>query len=296
MSENIGVYHVPVMLAEVERYLINDDNGTYVDCTLGGAGHSSYLLGKYPRIKIIGIDCDDNGINFAKARLSVYNSRATVIRGNFRDIKNFMQSAGFSKVSGILADLGVSSRQLDNAQRGFSFISPNLDMRMDCSCSQQAYHIVNSMERDALADLFYQYGEERFSRRIAERIVNSRAIKPIETAKELAGIVASSRPRTGKIHPATKVFQALRIAVNGELDNLKILLTDMPDALNIGGRAVILTYHSLEDRMVKTDFRRKSAENVYKLLNKKVVTAGVEELRANPRGRSAKLRAVERLN
>ncbi len=296
MRENTGVYHVPVMTAEVERYLIHDDHGTYVDCTLGGAGHSSFLLGKYPRIKIIGLDCDENGIAAAQTRLSGFEGRFTIIRDNFKNIKAALHAAGENKVSGVLADLGVSSRQLDDSERGFSFISPNLDMRMDNRGAQQAYHIVNSLDGEALADLFYQFGDERFSRRIASRIVRARAVKPIETGEELARLVASARPRSGKTHPATQVFQALRIAVNGELDNLKTLLTDLPDVLLPKGRAVIMTYHSLEDRMVKTDFRQRAADNIYGLLNKKVVIAGEDELRDNPRSRSAKLRAVERLN
>jgi len=292
---NPEIYHEPVMLHEVEEYLIVSGAGTYVDCTCGGGGHSAYLLAKYPAINIVAVDWDEAAIDELRRKLGGFSERVRIIRDNFGNIKHFLQDEGVGAVDGVLADLGLSSRQLEDKSRGFSFLSPGLDMRMDARLEENAMDLVNRMSEDDLSDICFRLGEERFSRRISRRIAQERAKKGIASRVELAEIVERAIGRRGKIHPATRVFQALRIAVNHELDNLLSLLESLPSVLRPGGRAVVLSYHSLEDRMVKQSFKKYSQENVYKLLTKKIVLPSPEEAKINPRSRSAKLRAVERL-
>lgn len=288
-------YHIPVLAEESSTMLVGDPAGTYVDCTLGGGGHSALLLERYPRLRVIGIDCDAQAVTEAGARLAVYGDRMRIVRDNFRNIRAVVASCGLQSVSGVLADLGVSSRQFDDRARGFSFESPVLDMRMDDRARASALELVNTADEKALADILYLYGEERRSRQIARRIVERRQRQPIATGAELAGIVAGVRHRTGRTHPATAVFQALRIAVNDELESLRLLLADIPDVIAPGGRAVIISYHSLEDRLVKHAFRALCSRETAPAtpLTKKPMTASPDETARNPRARSAKLRAVQ---
>lgn len=292
---NASAYHQPVMTSEVDQYLIGDPSGVYVDCTLGGGGHSRYLLEKYPLINIIALDVDEASLKEVETSLSDYRSRIQIFRENFKNLINVLQQIPVPRVHGIFADLGVSSKQFDDMPRGFSFQSPSIDMRMDNRLGASAENLVNTLDAEELADLFYKLGEETFSRPISRRIVQQREKQRITSGKMLADIVASVKRRHGRIHPATKVFQALRIAVNSELESLSAILSDAPALLNEGGKIVILSYHSLEDRIIKNDFRNKAREGIYKLLTKKVVIPSFDEVRQNPRARSAKLRAAEKL-
>jgi len=292
---DFGVYHTPVMCAEVAEYLINNLSGKYADCTLGGAGHSLYLLEKYPQISLIGLDSDKGAVEESKQKLSKYTGRTEIFRENFKDIRKILDKIGVSSVDGVLADLGVSSRQFDDAEKGFSFGSDTLDMRMDSRLEKNAADIINTYDFEGLTEIFLKYGEERFAGKISRRIIEERKEGRIESGKKLAEIVEKVKRREGPVHPATKIFQALRIAVNNELENLSVFLNDVPSVLSPGGRAVIISYHSLEDRIVKNSFRDKSRENIYKLLTKNVVFPSDQEVKANRRSRSAKLRAVERL-
>lgn len=288
-------YHVPVMLSEVEEYLINSTSGCYVDCTLGGGGHTAYLLGKYPKINIVALDCDEDAINASKQILSEFSGRIRFFRENFRNLKNLLDKAHIDSVDGVLVDLGVSSWQLNNADRGFSFKSDTLDMRMDTRIRQNAGDLLNSLGSQELADIFYRFGEETLSRQIGKLIEHQRSGRSISSAKALCSIVEKVKKKKGRINPSTKIFQALRIAVNSELENLSMLLDVIPKILKTTGRVVFISYHSLEDRLVKQSFKKLSEEGVCHLLTKKVVCPRDEELAANPRSRSAKLRAVEKL-
>jgi 16S rRNA (cytosine1402-N4)-methyltransferase len=276
------------MRQETAEYLVHDQNGTYVDCTLGGGGHSEYFLEKYEKIKIIGIDQDNDALKYASERLEKYNGRISFVKGNFKDIGSLITQ----QVSGFLLDLGISSWQVDELGRGFSFRSENLDMRMDTANPVSAENLINEMPEDELADIFYNYGEERRSRQIAKAIVEARAKNRITSSIILAELVGRVKKFRGKIHPATQVFQALRIAVNCELDNLKEALNVMPSLLLPGGRIVVMSYHSLEDRIVKQAFKSMDAENLMNIITKKVVIAQREEQKSNPRSRSAKLRCA----
>ncbi|MCL2485763.1 MAG: 16S rRNA (cytosine(1402)-N(4))-methyltransferase RsmH [Endomicrobia bacterium] len=290
------MYHISVMPSEVSQYLIKNTRGTYVDCTFGGGGHTSYLLEKHKDIKIIAFDWDSDASGQFKEKEESFSGRAVFVRDNFKNIKAALTGIGVNKVDGILADVGVSSKQFDDAERGFSFNSKVLDMRMDLRNPLTAKDIINKYDEETMADIFYKYGEERFSRQIAKAIAVRRKKGIINTALELQDIIRSVKRPEGKINPATKVFQALRIFVNGELDNLETLLNDAPSVLNPEGRIVIISFHSLEDRIVKQNFRQNASDNVYKVLTKKVVTASEDEIRQNPRSRSAKIRAAERIN
>lgn len=288
-------YHLPVMVKEVEKYLIHNPAGTYVDGTLGGGGHAAYLLEARPGIRIIGLDWDEEAIAEAGGKLARFGGRARIVRENFRNIAPALGGIGQEKVDGVLVDLGVSSRQFDEKNRGFSFQSPVLDMRMDKRLPGTAEDLLNTLDEQALADIFYTLGEERSSRQIARRIVDERKKGRITSGAALASLIERVSRGRGKIHPATRVFQALRIAVNRELENLEIFLDSLPGVLSPGGRAVVLSYHSLEDRIVKRDFKKKADSGEYRVLTKKVVFAADEETRSNPRSRSAKLRCAERI-
>jgi len=282
------------MPSQSAEYLVNNPDGLYVDCTFGGGGHTSYLLKKFENIKMIAFDWDGDAFERFKERSADFNNRVTFIRDNFKNIKSALANIGINKVDGILADIGVSSKQFDDLERGFSFNSKNLDMRMDVRNPLTAKEVINKYAQEELADIFYKYGEEHLSRQIAKAITERRKRGIINTPVELQDIVRSVKRHEGKINPATKVFQALRIFINGELDNLEGLLNSAPDLLDGKGRIVIISFHSLEDRIVKQDFRRKSSEGIYNILTKKVVTADEEEMRVNPRSRSAKIRAAEK--
>ncbi len=291
--------HVPVLLKEAIDFLAVKPGGTYLDATLGLGGHSFELARRLgPRGRLIGLDKDPKALDIARERLQppagMQESwpEVTLINSSFARVAEFV---GENEADGILADLGLSSLQLADTARGFSFQAEGaLDMRMDPSSPMTAEQAVNQLSERELADLIYEFGEERRSRRIARAIVRSR---PIRTSKQLAEVVgaAAGPMKLGQIHPATRTFQALRIYVNRELDDLRTLLEQAPRLLHPGGRLVIISFHSLEDRMVKDAFREGVQRGWYRLLTKKPVTAGEEEVGQNPRSRSAKLRAVEKV-
>jgi len=283
--------HIAVLSREVCDNLIGTGCKVFVDATVGGAGHSIGLLERYRQLQIIGIDRDKEALDRAEGTLKGYSNRVTLLRGNFRDLKQILGGIGVTSIDGILFDLGISSYQLA-AGRGFSFNDDEeLDMRMDTRDVLTAYEIVNSYRQDEIARILYEYGEEWQSRRIAKAIFDSRRKGRISTARELAGIVSSVKRKTGKIHPATKTFQALRIAVNDELGSLSEGMDAAVDLLSRSGRIGMITFHSLEDRMVKQRFRGDAALTV---LTRKAIRPGMDEIRSNPRSRSAKLRVAEK--
>ncbi|MCT7983197.1 16S rRNA (cytosine(1402)-N(4))-methyltransferase RsmH [Laspinema sp. A4] len=283
-----GFVHLSVLSREVVEGLAIRPGGRYLDATVGGGGHSRLILEAAPGVQLVAIDRDRLALDAAGSRLAEYGDAVTFWQGNFADYQP--QEMRFD---GIVADLGVSSAQLDRPERGFSFrYEAPLDMRMDERQDLSAEEIVNHWDEVELADIFYRYGEERFSRRIARRIVERR---PLETTTQLASAVASSVPgkyRNGKIHPATRVFQALRIAVNGELAALETFLEKAPEWLHPGGRLGIISFHSLEDRLVK---HRMRDSPLLRVLTKKPITPGEAEIAHNSRSRSAKLRVFERI-
>ena len=291
--------HTSVLMDEAMTLLDPQRGGVYVDGTLGGGGHAAAVLARAPQSShLLGIELDPAAIAAADAVLAPYAPRYQIVRGNYADMAGICRRAGVDGVAGILLDIGVSSHQLDTPERGFSFKFPAaLDMRLDPDAPVDAAHIVNTYSEVDLADVIFRYGEERASRRIAKLIVAQRKSAPITTTTELADLVAHALGgKRGKIHPATRTFQALRIAVNGELD---VLTTVIPAALELlapGGRLVIISFHSLEDRIVKHAFRDVCTQSMvrrYRLLTKHPLTASDAELAANPRSRSAKMRAIE---
>jgi 16S rRNA (cytosine1402-N4)-methyltransferase len=292
--------HVPVLLDEVLNYLNVRPGGVYVDATLGLAGHSSEIARRLgPKGTLIGFDRDPEAMALAKARLEDLRVELGEEMPEVKLIpKAFSEAANEiapSSVDGLLADFGVSSLQLDEAHRGFSFRSDGpLDMRMNTREGETAEQVVNQEDENELADLIYEFGEERRSRRIARAIVRAR---PITTTAELARVVSAAAPsmKGDKIHPATRTFQALRIRVNDELGEIRTLLESAPSLLKPGGRLVLISFHSLEDRLVKDAFREAGRSGVYEVLTKKPVIAGEEEESRNPRSRSAKMRVVEKV-
>jgi len=291
--------HVPVLLKEAIEFLNVSSDGTYVDCTLGLAGHAegiARLLG--PKGHLVGFDRDPEALALAKARLDrVYEElgsqapKVTLIGEAFSTIARHLEPAS---VNGLLADFGVSSLQFDEAYRGFSFQADGpLDMRMDTRSGPDAAQVVNEVSERELANLIYEYGEERRSRRIARAIVRGR---PVTSTGQLARIVAQAAPamKQDRIHPATRTFQALRIYVNSELDEIKALLEAAPKLLKPSARLAVISFHSLEDRIAKDSLREGARQGIWEILTRKPVTAGEEEMDRNPRSRSAKLRAAER--
>ena len=288
------VPHRPVLVEEVLGFLHCREAGVYVDATLGAGGHAEALLQKDSRARVFGFDVDETAIEVASQRMKSFGDRFQAVHCNFTEMGTFLKDQDIDCVDGILADLGVSSMQLDNAGRGFSFMQEGpLDMRMDRNQARCAGEVVNHFSETALADLIFQNGEERYSRRIARAIV---AARPFSSTTQLAQVVARCFPRSRRqrIHPATRTFQALRIVVNGELENLSRFLDGIPLLLPPGGRAVIISFHSLEDRLVKQSFRDWQRQALARILTPHVVTAGEAEKKLNPRSRSAKLRAAER--
>jgi 16S rRNA (cytosine1402-N4)-methyltransferase len=277
--------------------------GVYVDCTLGYAGLASHILDHTaPDGILVGIDRDAAALAAARMRLGSDSSRVRLLHGNFSELKVHVAESGIRQVDGVIFDLGVSSPQLDRAERGFSFREDGpLDMRMDQSAGCTAADLVRDLPETELANLIYHLGEERYSRRIARAIVQSRTIGSIETTWKLAAIVERAVPasyRHGRIHCATRTFQALRIAVNRELDLLEPALRDSVDILTPGGRVCAVSFHSLEDRIVKNTFRTLAtgSEASLRLLTKKPIMASENERSRNPRSRSAKLRVAERIS
>ncbi|MGD8190019.1 16S rRNA (cytosine(1402)-N(4))-methyltransferase RsmH [Brevibacillus ginsengisoli] len=309
-------HHITVLKEEAVNGLAIKPNGVYVDCTLGGAGHSSLIASRLgDGGRLISIDQDDVALENAKKVLAPYMDRVTLVKSNFRYIKNVIQEQGLSEVDGILFDLGVSSPQLDEGERGFSYnADAPLDMRMDRDAFLTAYEIVNEWDEQEIAKIIWEYGEEKFSRRIARQIVTQREQSPIETTGQLvelikAGIPAPAR-RTGG-HPAKRTFQAIRIAVNDELGAFRDAIHESIQLLNEGGRVSVITFHSLEDRICKQVFQSFAQgctcppgfpqcvcgnKPVVKIIARKPILPSEEELALNPRARSAKLRIAEKLS
>ena len=307
--------HIPVMLNECLEGLNIKSDGIYFDGTLGGAGHSSEILKQLNKNGLLlATDKDDDAIRVATQRLSKIASNFKVVKSDFKRFDKILEELGIEKVDGVLLDLGVSSYQLDTAERGFSYIADApLDMRMDRSSALTAEMVVNEYSADDLTKIFYEYGEEQFTRRIVQNIVETRKSARITTTKMLADIIKQSVPKKVQIqkgNPCKKVFQAIRIEVNGELKGLYEAINQMIERLKIGGRIAIITFHSLEDRIVKDCFKNNSTgcicpKNIpvcvcghkacLKLINKKPITACLNELKNNSRSASAKLRIAEKI-
>ncbi|MBI4826818.1 MAG: 16S rRNA (cytosine(1402)-N(4))-methyltransferase RsmH [Nitrospirae bacterium] len=291
----MAITHVPVMPGEVLEALNIKDSGIYVDATVGLGGHAELILNNAKVGALIGIDRDEAAIESARERLKDFTN-VYFAKESFSNIKAAVSSLGYGAVDGILLDIGVSTMQLKADGRGFSFMKDEpLDMRMDKSQKLSAKEVVNSYHEKDLADLIFVFGEERFSRRIAKAIVNERRKKRIETCSELAAIIENSLKGRGRIHPATKTFQALRIEVNKELDELSAGISSGADMLNPGGRLCVLSYHSLEDRIVKNAFKKLANDGIFHIITRKPLVASRQEIRSNPPSRSAKLRVAERI-
>jgi len=304
-----GTPHQPVLYHEIIHALQPKDKGLYVDGTLGAGGHARGILEACaPDGRLLGLDIDPQALALARETLAPYGERARLIQASYDSMTKILREIGWENVDGILLDLGLSSMQLDTPERGFSFqYDAPLDMRFDPASPATAADLVNTLPKDELADLIYRYGEERASRRIAQAIVKAR---PLQTTRQLAAVIETVLPRRGRVHPATRTFQALRIAVNQELDRVENVLPQAVAALRSGGRLAIISFHSLEDRIVKEYFRTESKdlvnppyERIYEVekkatlkeINRKVIIPGEAEIQANPRARSAKLRVAEKL-
>ncbi|HHU60692.1 MAG: 16S rRNA (cytosine(1402)-N(4))-methyltransferase RsmH [Bacillota bacterium] len=305
--------HESVLLEETIQALKPKAGGIYVDCTLGMAGHSKAVLASKPGIRLIGIDQDEEALERAENQLKAYREQVTLVHGNFRDLKSILQQLNIPTVTGVLMDIGVSSPQLDDGERGFSYHqSARLDMRMDLTNPLDAWTIVNTYDEDELTKIISEYGEERWSKRISQFIVTARMQSTIETTEDLVNVIKKAIPagaREGGPHPARRTFQALRIAVNDELGALKSALTQAVEVLDSLGRLAVITFHSLEDRIVKNYFQSLlgrcecppnlpmcvcGQKQTARLVNRKPITASEEELESNPRSRSAKLRVIEK--
>lgn len=305
--------HKPVLLDECIEMLNIRPGGVYVDGTLGRAGHSREIARRLNGGRLICIDQDTAAIQAAEERLAPWRDRVTLVHGNFSDLADILRDAGVSGVDGALFDLGVSSPQLDDASRGFSYMQDApLDMRMDDTATLTAWEVVNAWSQEELRRILYEYGEERYAPAVARAIVRARETSPVETTLELVEIVRSAMPPAAlreKQHPAKRTFQAVRIAVNGELDVLPPMLEAAVDSLNPGGRLAVITFHSLEDRIVKQTLREQARgctcprefpvcvcgkKPKIRLVTRKPIVPGAAELSENPRARSAKLRAAEK--
>ena len=287
------IFHIPVLLEESMRFLLVKDDGIYVDGTLGGGGHAEEILRRTKKAKLIAFDIDPEAVKYAGKRLSRYGERVLILNENFARIQSSLDKVGVKSIAGLILDLGVSSYQLDKGG-GFSFrFDEKLDMRMDRRSSFSADDVVNSYPEERLADIIWRYGEERRAKAIAREIVRWRRRKKIETTFELVRIVEKVVAKKYRLKALARVFQAIRIEVNNELENLKSVLSDSVQILEEGGRIVVISYHSLEDRIVKEFFR---SERKLKILTKKPVVPGEDEISKNPRARSAKLRSAEKVN
>lgn len=306
--------HVSVLLNECIEGLNIKENGIYVDGTLGGGGHSSHIAAKLTTGRLIGIDQDTDAIQAASKRLEPYKNVFTAVHSNFYNVREVLDNLGIEKADGFLLDLGVSSYQLDEADRGFSYMhDAPLDMRMNRENEYSAWNVVNEKSEKELNDIIFKYGEEKWAKRIAQFIVQERAIKPIETTYELVEVIKKAVPKGARRdgpHPAKRTFQAIRIEVNGELAILDKTVDDMVASLNPGGRLCIITFHSLEDRIIKNAMKRHENPCVCppefpvcvcgkkpdgKVITRKPILPSDEELELNPRSRSAKLRILERI-
>lgn len=306
--------HISVLLNECIENLNIKPDGIYVDGTLGLGGHSYQIASRLTTGRLICIDRDETAIERAGKRLEPFKDRITFVHGNFSEAADIIDRLGISGVDGMLFDLGVSSPQLDEIERGFSYMGDApLDMRMDASESMTAYHVVNTYDENQLNRIFWDYGEEKYARRVTAAILKRRAEKPIETTLELVDIIKGAMPAAAlreKQHPAKRVFQAIRIAVNDELGSIAAMMDTAPDKLNVGGRLCVISFHSLEDRLIKTGIAAR--ENgctcpreapictcgfvrTLKSVSRKPILPGEEELERNPRSRSAKLRVAERV-
>ncbi len=306
-------YHLPVLLKEVVEQLRPQRGGLYVDCTVGGGGHAEAILrASAPDGRVIGLDCDDEALAASRERLAAHEGRVQLMRANFAELQETLMSLGVTAVDGLVFDVGVSSRQFDEPSRGFSFQREGpLDMRMNRSAGQSAQDVIRDASVEELTRIFRVYGEERRARAIAIRIDRERARQPITTTTQLAGVVEQVLgPKRSGIHPATRVFQALRIQVNRELENLERGLVAAVNVLKSGGRVAVISFHSLEDRIVKQLFVRMSTgcvcppqmvgcscgrKEMMRLVTRKPVTPTSEEAQQNPRARSAKLRVAEKI-
>lgn len=306
------IYHTPVLLIQTLTQLNVRPEGIYLDATLGGGGHSEEILKQLgPNGRLVGIDADPDAILYASSRLAKYQHQCILIRDRFSNLKSVLLQHSIDSISGALFDLGVSSHQLDKPEKGFSFrAEAKLDMRMDPDAGLDAKMIINTYDRDALAELFWNYGEEKNSRRIAKAIDQNRKLSPIETTRDLAYVVEKSVGTKNLTKTLARVFQALRIEVNNELGQLKKALVDAAEVLQSDGRIVVISYHSLEDRIVKQFFRdaaaivqsarhrlepSKERTPILRILTKRPVEADEKEIQENPRSRSAKLRAAEKI-
>jgi len=306
--------HIPVLLRESIDGLNIKPDGIYIDGTLGRAGHTIEILKRLAGGRLLAIDRDEDAIDEARVLLSDYKDRFTLIHGNFKDIAKIMDEEGVEKVDGMLFDFGVSSPQLDNAARGFSYMQDAcLDMRMDKNDSLTASEVVNNWQENELRKIFYEYGEERYSKSIARAIVKKRAAEQIDTTFKLNDTIISAIPaaaRRESQHPSKRCFQALRIAVNDELSSIGSMLKTVPELLKPEGRLSVISFHSLEDRLVKRAFTSAAkgctcprgtpicvcgVNPTLKLITRKPVVAGKDEAERNPRARSAKLRIAERI-
>ncbi|PSJ31665.1 16S rRNA methyltransferase [Peptostreptococcus russellii] len=306
--------HVSVLLNECIENLNIKPDGVYVDCTMGGAGHSKEIAKKLSEDgRLICFDQDINAINVAKERLAEFGEKVILVHSNFENIKDEIKSLGIDKIDGVLADLGVSSHQLDEASRGFSYMNDApLDMRMDNRCENSAWDIVNNYSEESLHKIIKEYGEENWSKRIAKFIVEERKDKTIETTYDLVEIIKKAIPKKARMngpHPAKRTFQAIRIEVNNELGVIKNMIDDAVSIMNPTGRICIITFHSLEDRIVKNEYKYLAQDCIcppempfcqcdkkseVKIITRKPILPSEEEVNVNPRSRSAKLRVAEK--
>ncbi|MCK4680179.1 16S rRNA (cytosine(1402)-N(4))-methyltransferase RsmH [bacterium] len=302
--------HLPVMATEVVEFLVTRTNGGYVDCTVGAGGHARYILNNAPEGTLLGLDLDAAAIERTATELAVFGERVTLVRGNFSNLATIAHEHGLREVDGVLFDLGFSSVQLDDPSRGFSYRSEGpIDMRLDATGATSAGVLLSRVNERELARIIFEFGEERRAHPIARSIIAAREEGRLETTSDLAAAVLATKPAR-KNKTLSRVFQALRIAVNGELENLSAGLAQAVDVLRPGGRVAVISYHSLEDRMVKRHFVRCERpctcprdlpecvcgkKPTLKIVTRRVVTPGDAEVAANPRARSAKLRVAEKL-
>lgn len=295
--------HVPILLREVLEYLNCQPNRIYVDGTVGSGGHARAILEKSsPTGKLIGLDWDEEAIQRAQKNLATFGKRLELIQRNYKELSSVLATLSIDTVDGILLDLGVSTEQLEEGGRGFSFLRDGpLDMRMNRQIRITAQELLRRLSPVEMSRIFQLYGEERFAKRIAKAVIRQRQISPLRTTGDLVDVIKKNIPsHSGRIHPATRTFQALRIAVNEEIENLHTFLSRSKDFLNPGGRLVIISFHSLEDRAVKNHFRlwakaEKGTPPSFRVLTPKPIMASAAEVFNNPKARSAKLRAVEKI-